>query len=103
MRIARIASLHLARERDLVVQQHVLGDLLGDGRGADRPPALAAYASCRRTPARAIASGSTPRWVQKFWSSAETKACLTTSGMALIGTKMRRSVASSAISRASPA
>ena len=30
----------------------------------------------------AIASGSTPGWVQKFWSSAETNACFTTSGIA---------------------
>ena len=55
------------------------------------------------TAARAIASGSTPGWVQKFWSSAETKACFTMSGTAEYGTKMRRSAASSAISRASPA
>ncbi len=33
--------LGLARQRYLVVQQHVLGDLLGDGRGADRPAPLA--------------------------------------------------------------
>ena len=51
--------------------------------------------------ARAIAPGSTPLWVQKFWSSAETKACLITSGIAVNGTKMRRSLASSAISRSS--
>ena len=55
------------------------------------------------TPARAIASGSTPGWIQKFWSSAETKACFTTSGIAVNGTKMRRSVASSASRRPSPA
>ena len=30
--------LDLALERDLVGQQEILGDLLGDGRGADRPP-----------------------------------------------------------------
>ena len=32
--------LHLARHRHLVVQQHVLGHLLGDGGGADRPAPL---------------------------------------------------------------
>ena len=32
--------LDLAGERHLVVQQHVLGDLLGDRGGADRPPPL---------------------------------------------------------------
>ena len=32
--------------------------------------------------ARAIASGSTPLWVQKFWSSAAMKAFFTTSGIA---------------------
>ena len=37
-------------------------------------------------PARSIASGSTPLWLQNFWSSADRNACLTTSGMALIGT-----------------
>jgi hypothetical protein len=41
--------------------------------------------------------------VQKFWSSADTKACFTTSGIAEYGTKMRRSVASSAIRRPSEA
>ena len=33
--------------------------------------------------ARSIATGSTPRWVKKFWSSAETKACFTISGIAV--------------------
>ena len=51
--------------------------------------------------ARAMRPTSTPLCVQKFWSSAETKACFTTSGMALIGMKMRRSLASSAIRRSS--
>ena len=32
---------HLALERDLVAEQEVLGDLLGDGGGADRPPVAA--------------------------------------------------------------
>ena len=39
MRQARIASRALRGQRDLVAQQHVLGDLLGDGGGADRAAA----------------------------------------------------------------
>ena len=34
------------------------------------------------TAARRMARGSTPLWVQKFWSSAATKAFFTRSGMA---------------------
>ena len=50
-----------------------------------------------------MAAGSTPRWVQNFWSSAEMNAPDTSFGIAVMGTKMRRSVASSEISWALPA
>ena len=61
------------------------------------------YCCTSNQAARAIASGSMPLWDQNFWSSADTKACFTSGGMAVNGTKMRRSVASSEIRRESPA
>ena len=61
------------------------------------------YCSRLVTTARRMPTGSTPWCSQKRWSSAETKACCTRRGIASIGTKMRRSFASSAISRLSEA
>ena len=74
-RLARLAG-----ERHLVVQQHVLGDLLGDGRGADRPPPLAHMRQVEHRRRGRSPADRRRGWVQKFWSSAETKACFTTSG-----------------------
>ena len=102
MRIARIASRALRSHGAVGADQHVLGDLLGDGRGAAHAPAVP-YCSMLVTTARRMPSGSTPWCSQKRWSSALTKAAWTRLGMASIGMKTRRSAASSASSRLSAA
>ena len=81
MRMARMASFTL-RDSDSWLSSSMF--LATCWVIVEAPTGRRPWPICIRSvkPARAIAMGSTPRWLQKFWSSAETKACFTISGIA---------------------
>ena len=95
--------LDLALDRQLVAEQEVLGDLLGDGRGALRA------AGCDSSRSRLVneraqdAEHVDARVVVEVLVLGRDEGCFTRSGIASIGTKIRRSGAYSASSRPSAA
>ena len=57
-----MTSFALRAIGDLVRQQKILGDLLGDGRGTDQPPALANILDALVSAVARMPLKSTPQW-----------------------------------------
>ena len=103
MRSARIASRALREQGAVGADQHVLGDLLGDGRGAAHAPARAVLLQVGDHGAQDADRVDAVVLPEALVLGADEGLLDTRGGMASIGTKTRRSAASSAISRLSAA